>query len=162
MKYLELHLLLPCKIVFIKRLSQRKSFSNIIIIIIIIIIMVCWQHGFFCFVIAVRLDWSSLLVSPLQTASSVRTKRMHIFAGRSTLLSSCPEVHWKTSSMSLFSLLQQCTTYLVRISWMVCKRGSKWPYTCYFVGCCSQDSSAIPILVFLQVFRESASGVVIQ
>ena len=32
-------------------------------------------------------------------------------------------------------LLQQCPACLVRLTWM----GGKWPYSCYFAGCCFQD-----------------------
>ena len=33
----------------------------------------------------------------------------------------------------------QCPAYLVHLIWMVFKMGSKWPNSCYFVGCCFQD-----------------------
>ena len=35
--------------------------------------------------------------------------------------------------------LQQCPACLVRLNWMVCKMGVKWPYSCCFVVCCFQD-----------------------
>ena len=51
----------------------------------------------------------------------------------------CEGVHWSTSLMSSSLLLQQCHTCLVRLTWIVFVMGSRWPYSCYFVGCCLQD-----------------------
>ena len=47
-------------------------------------------------------------------------------------------------------LLPQCSACLVHLTWMVCETGSRWPYSCYFVGCCFQDlfKSACNILVY--------------
>ena len=45
--------------------------------------------------------------------------------------------------MSSYLLLQQCSTCLVRLTWVVFVMSSKWPYSCCFVGCCLQDLFSI-------------------
>ena len=40
--------------------------------------------------------------------------------------------HYMTSSL----LLQQCPPCLVRLTWIVFMMGSRWAYSCCFVGCC--------------------------
>ena len=45
--------------------------------------------------------------------------------------------HWRKSLMSLSLCRQQCPTCS---SYLDCLcNGKKWPYSCYFVGCCFQD-----------------------
>ena len=46
----------------------------------------------------------------------------------------------KKSLKSLSLLSQQCLTYLVHLTWMVCKMGCKWLDNSCFVGCYWQDS----------------------
>ena len=41
--------------------------------------------------------------------------------------------------MSSFLLLQQCPASLVRLIWMVLEMGGKWPNSCCFEECYSQD-----------------------
>ena len=41
--------------------------------------------------------------------------------------------------MSSFLLLQQCPVRLARLMLTVFEIEGKWPYSCYFVGCCFQD-----------------------
>ena len=41
--------------------------------------------------------------------------------------------------MSSSLLLQQCPACLVRLILIVFVMGSKWPYSCCFMGCCLQD-----------------------
>ena len=40
--------------------------------------------------------------------------------------------------MSSPLLLQQCPTYLLRLTWIVFMMGGRWPYSCCYVGCCLQ------------------------
>ena len=48
-------------------------------------------------------------------------------------------VHWTTSLMSLFLLLQQCPASLVRLTCIVFVMGGKCPYSWCLVRCCRQD-----------------------
>ena len=41
--------------------------------------------------------------------------------------------------MSSSLLLQQCPACLVCLILIVLVMGSRWPYSCCFVGCCLQD-----------------------
>ena len=54
--------------------------------------------------------------------------------------------------MSSFLLLQQCPACLVHLIWMVLEMGTRWPYSCGFVGLYFQDLfiTAGSILVQLQ------------
>ena len=51
----------------------------------------------------------------------------------------CVRVHRRMSLMNLSLLLQQCSTYLVRLTWTVFEMGGKCPYSCCFLRCCFQD-----------------------
>ena len=66
----------------------------------------------------------------------------------------CEGVLRSTSLMSSFLLLQQCPACLVRLAWIVFVIGSRWPYSCFFVGCCLQNlfNIARSILVFLPIY----------
>ena len=55
----------------------------------------------------------------------------------------------KTLLMYSFSLLQQ---------WMVYKMGGKWPYSCYFVRCCSQDLFKTAHSIFRKRLTERGWG----
>ena len=48
-------------------------------------------------------------------------------------------------------LLQQCPACLVRRIWMILEIGSRWPHSCYIMGCCFQDlfNTACSILMQL-------------
>ena len=48
--------------------------------------------------------------------------------------------------MSSSFLLQQCP-----MSWMVLEMGVRWPYSCYFVGCCIQDLFNIAHSILIQL-----------
>ena len=64
--------------------------------------------------------------------------------------------HWHvhvSRSMSLFLFLQQCSTCLVRLTWMILVMGDRQLHSNCFVGCCFQDmlnitlhSSVVPNL----------------
>ena len=41
--------------------------------------------------------------------------------------------------MSSSLLFQWCPACLVRLTLIVFVMGGRWPYSCYFVGCCLQD-----------------------
>ena len=64
---------------------------------------------------------------------------MYFRAGRPGFARPYEGVHWSTSLMSSSLLLQQCPTYLVRLTWIVFVMGGRWPYSWCFVGCCRQD-----------------------
>ena len=61
----------------------------------------------------------------------------------------CEGIYRSMSRMSLSLLLQQCSAYLVCLTWIVFVMGSRWPYSCCFVGCCLKDlfNSACSILM---------------
>ena len=63
---------------------------------------------------------------------------MNIFASRSSLVCPCAGVHKRILLMSSALTLQFCWAYLVHITWMICKMGCKWLYSCRSVGCCLQ------------------------
>ena len=67
-----------------------------------------------------------------------------------TLTCLCERVHRKMLLMSLFLLLQQCPTYLVRLIWMVLEMGGRWLFCCCFVGCCFQDLFNIACRILVQ------------
>ena len=58
-----------------------------------------------------------------------------VLAGRQTILRPCVGVHRRTSLMSSFLLPQQCFACFVNLTWIDFEIGSKWPYSCCFVGC---------------------------
>ena len=66
------------------------------------------------------------------------------------MVSPCVRVHRRTLFMNSSLLLQQDPVCLVCLSWMVLEMGSKWSYSCCFVGCCFQDlfKTAHNILVY--------------
>ena len=85
----------------------------------------------------------------LLSIASVRSSRVHpvsaqsccmyVRARRSAFDPPCEGVHWSTSLVSSFLLLQQCPTcpvHLILIVFVMCGR---WPSSCCFVGCCHQD-----------------------
>ena len=47
--------------------------------------------------------------------------------------------------------LEQCPTCLVCLIWMVLEMGRRWPYSCCFVGCCSQDLFNIARTILVQL-----------
>ena len=63
---------------------------------------------------------------------------MLLFASQSSLVLPCVEAH-KRTFIKLF-LLQEFQAGLIRVIWMFCVMGSKWPYSGSFVWCCFQDS----------------------
>ena len=62
----------------------------------------------------------------------------------------CHGVHRSSSLLSLSLLLQQCPGWLVHQIWMVLEMGSRWLYSCCFVGCCFQDIYLTKILISAQ------------
>ena len=64
---------------------------------------------------------------------------MYVRAGRPASARPCVGVHNSTSLMSSSLLLQQCPSYLVRLTWIVFVIGGRWPYSWCLVGCCRQD-----------------------
>ena len=87
-----------------------------------------------------------------QATSYIGTKLMCIGSSWSSFL--CSSM-WRGSQEYIayesVPLLQQCPAYLVRLTWIVLEMGSRWPYSCCFVGCYLQDlfSMARSILVYL-------------
>ena len=71
--------------------------------------------------------------------TSVETCCKYVLIGHPTPACQCEGAHKRKSHMSSSLLFQQCLAYLVRLIWMVLQIGGRWPYSCYFVGCCQQD-----------------------
>ena len=98
--------------------------------------------------------------SSLSSIISRRSSRLHlapvqiscgkVLVGRPTLAHPCEGVHRKTSLMSSSLLFKQFPSCLVRLIWMALKMGCRWPYSCCFVGCCSQDLFNIARTILVQ------------
>ena len=69
----------------------------------------------------------------------VSSQLLYVCSNRSSFARPIVGVHRSTSHMSLSLLLQQCPTYLVRLTWIVFVMGGRWPYSWCLVGCCRQD-----------------------
>ena len=80
---------------------------------------------------------------------SVQSCFMYVLAGRPAFARPCEVVHLSTSPMNSSLLLQQCPTCLARLILIVFVMGGRWPYSCFFVGCCLQNlfNTARSILV---------------
>ena len=97
----------------------------------------------------VPLTWISLTLSRHSSLSFItfgQSFRLHpvsvqdkSLAGRPTLARPCEGVQKRTLLVSSSLLLPQCPACLVRLIWMILNIRRKWPYNCYFVGCCFQD-----------------------
>ena len=59
---------------------------------------------------------------------------MSVFAVQTALARACVGVHKRTSIMSSFLLLQLCSVYLIRLTWMVCEMGGKCSHSSLFCG----------------------------
>ena len=64
---------------------------------------------------------------------------IYVRTGRPAFVRPYVGVHWSTSLMSSYLLVQQCPAYLVRLTLIVFVMGGKWPYSWCLVGCCRQD-----------------------
>ena len=88
----------------------------------------------------------SLTLSCHPSISSIvsgRSSRLHpvltlLYVGSSYSSCLCLSM-WGGSLMSSSLLLQRCPACLVRLTWIVFMMGGKWPYSCWFVGCCLHD-----------------------
>ena len=99
----------------------------------LIIITSCNQHGY---------PW----YSPPLAIVHCRSSRLHpvsaqsccmsVLAGRPAFARLCEGVHWSTSLMSSYLLLQLCPACLVRLTLIVSVMGGRWPYSCCFVRYC--------------------------
>ena len=61
------------------------------------------------------------------------------FAGLSTLVCPCMEIHRRTSLICSSLLFQQCHVCLVRLTGMFSEMIIKWSYSCCFVNFCFQE-----------------------
>ena len=68
---------------------------------------------------------------------------MYVRAGRPAFAWPYAGVHWSTSLMSSFLLLQQCPACLVRLTCIVFVMGGKWPYSWCLVGCFARTCSIL-------------------
>ena len=85
----------------------------------------------------------------LSSIASSRSSGLHPVSSQSCFMyvrAGCPAfarpyvgVHWSTSLMSSFLLLQQCSACLVRLTCIVFVMGGRWPYSWCLVGCSRQD-----------------------
>ena len=108
--------------------------------IIIIIIMSHHQHGS---------PWPSPATPLYLSIASGMSSRLNSLSAQSCcmyVLVGCPAfaypregVHRSTSLMNSSLLLQQSPACLVLLILIVFVIGSKWPYSCCFVGCSLQD-----------------------
>ena len=100
----------------------------------------------------VPLAWISLTFSyyfSLSFIASGRSSGLHHISFQSYCMyvrAGCPafvwpyvEVHRSTSLMSSSLLLQQCSAYLVCLTWIVFVMWGRWPNSWCLVGCCHQD-----------------------
>ena len=65
---------------------------------------------------------------------SSHSRCMYVRAGRPAFARPYVGVHWSTTLMSSFLLLQQCPACVVCITWIVFVMGGRRPYTWCFVG----------------------------
>ena len=100
---------------------------------IITIIFSCCPHGYPWPSLATPLYRSLLPAGPQGYAPYPH--RAVVRASRSAFARPCEGVHWSTSLISSSLLLRQCLACLVRLTWIVFVMGSRWPYSCCFVGC---------------------------
>ena len=68
--------------------------------------------------------------------ASAQSSCIYVLADRPAFARPCQGVHLSMSLMSSSLLLQQCSAYLVCLTWIVFVISGKWPSSCYFVGCC--------------------------
>ena len=113
---------------------------------VVTIIILCHQHGY---------PWPSLATSSHRSSHPAGPQGYipypHIAAGRPAFARPYDGVQWRTSLMSVSLLLQQCPACLVRLTSIVFVMGSRWPYSCCFVGCCLQDLFTIARSILVEL-----------
>ena len=90
-----------------------------------------YRHSFLSFIALCR--------SSVQHPVSSHSCWIYVRAGRPAFARPCVVVHKSTFLMSSSLLLQQCSAYLVRLTWIVFVIGGRWPYSWCLVGCCRQE-----------------------
>ena len=85
---------------------------------------------------------------------------MYVRAGRPAFARPYVGVHGSTSLMSSSLLLQQCPACLVRLTWIVFVRRSRWPYSWCLVGCSARTCSIL-LATFLCNCRLASSPAVL-
>ena len=104
-----------------------------------LIILSGHQHGYHRPSISIPPYRSSFPVGP-QATPRILTELLYVGSSRPPCFCMAMSgVHKSTSLMSLSLFLLQCPAYLVRLTWIVFLMGSRWPYSCCFVGGCFQD-----------------------
>ena len=90
---------------------------------------------------------------------------MYVRAGRPAFARPYVGVHRSTSLMSSSLLFQQCTAYLVRLTWIVFVMGGRWSYSwCLgvlppgLVQYCLQHSGVIAVQLLLQPLQHIYSS----
>ena len=73
---------------------------------------------------------------------------MYVRAGRPAFAWPYAGIHRSISLMSSSLLLQQSSTCLIRLAWIVFVMGGRWPYSWCLVGCCCQDLFNIYIYIY--------------
>ena len=104
--------------------------------------------------------WISLILSHHSSLSSIAPGRLQgyilyrygavVLAGHPAFAGLCEGIHRSTSLMSS-SLLHQCHTCLVRLTWMVFVMSCRWPYSSVLRGCCLQDLFNIARSILVQL-----------
>ena len=90
--------------------------------------VVFWQH---------RVGWLSLIISPYHPLFLVGLLDCIQCLHRADVCKSQLVSHKRMSLMILSLPLQQDSCF-VHLTWMVCEKGSKWLYSCCFLGCSFQ------------------------
>ena len=85
---------------------------------------------------------------------------MYVRAGRPAFARPYVGIHWSTSPMSSYLLLQKCPACLVRLTWIAFVMGGRWPYSWCFVDVASRICSIL-LAAFLCNQRLSFSPAVL-
>ena len=114
-----------------------------------------------------EISWVSFIIRtyrPSLLVCSLNWIQCPPWADRPILAPSYVGVHKRTLLTRSTLLFQQCPLCSGCFTWIVCKMGDKWLYSCYFFGCCFQEllktarSLFVNTLSFFSVFFLS-SGV---
>ena len=84
-----------------------------------------------------------------------KADKVNLCLSANTGTSMC-RVYKKRWLICLFLLLQQYLAWFIYLTWIVCEMGSRWPYSCCFIGCCFLDlfktAPCIRVLFPLNIF----------
>ena len=82
--------------------------------------------------------------------SCIGTKRLYVgSSSHPAFARPCEGVHRSTSLMISYLLLQQCPECLIRLILIAFMMVGRWPYSCYFLGCCLEDLFNIAHIILM-------------